>query len=498
MSDPFAHAGYRGQPRQKPDGENQKLSENELAPEPASVIFDVPHDLAAEQTVLGAMMRSKDFIADVVETIQPADYYRPAHELIHSAILSLYAAGEPADPITTAAELAKRGELARCGGATYLHSLVNGVRSIAAAGSMLDHVRETALRRRLIETALRIDQLAHSEAPIDHVLADCMAEILAVTSQQPAVDSLADVMEGTLDEIEAIGTSQTILGVPTGFEDLDKLTNGLRPGQLIVIASRPAMGKSTLALDILRSSAIHHGLPAVLFSTETGRNEVAMRLLSAEARVPLHHMRSGNMTNDGWTRLARRMPDVSEALLFIDDAPKLTLTEIRSKCRRLKQRNDIKLAVIDYVQLLDYGHRRFQSRYEEINEISRHLKILARELEIPIIALSQLNRGIEHRTDKRPQLFDLRDSGTLEDDADLVILLHREDAYEKESPRAGEADLIVAKHRAGPTATITVAFQGHYSRFVDFSPGTPVPHQQPAVPGNDEATTSAQPEPAGE
>lgn len=227
---------------------------------------------------------------------------------------------------------------------------------------------------------------------------------------------------------------------------------------------------STLALDFARACSIRHAMPSVIFSLEMGRNEIAMRLLSAEARVALHHMRSGSMTDEDWTRLARQMPGVTDAPLYIDDSPNLSMMEIRAKCRRLKQRNDLQLVVIDYLQLMQTGgSRRPESRQQEVSEMSRNLKLLAKELEVPVIALSQLNRGPEQRTDKKPMVSDLRESGSIEQDADMVILLHREDAYEKESPRAGEADLIVAKHRNGPTATITVAFQGHYSRFVDMA-----------------------------
>ncbi|NUP01511.1 MAG: replicative DNA helicase, partial [Nonomuraea sp.] len=258
------------------------------------------------------------------------------------------------------------------------------------------------------------------------------------------------------------------VGVPTGFQDLDQLTNGLHPGQMIVVAARPAIGKSTLGLDFARSAAIKHGMTTVIFSLEMSRNEITMRLLSAEARVALHAMRSGMMGDDDWTRLARRMSEVAEAPLFIDDSPNMSMMEIRAKCRRLKQRNDLRFVVIDYLQLMS-SPKKTESRQNEVSEISRAIKLLAKELEVPVIAISQLNRGPEQRTDKRPQVSDLRESGSIEQDADMVILLHREDAYERESPRAGEADLIVAKHRNGPTATVTVAFQGHYSRFVDMA-----------------------------
>jgi replicative DNA helicase len=259
-----------------------------------------------------------------------------------------------------------------------------------------------------------------------------------------------------------------MVGVPTGFVDLDALTNGLHPGQMIVIAARPAVGKSTIGLDFARAAAIRHQLATVLFSLEMSRNEITMRLLSAEARVPLHHMRAGQMTDDDWNRIARCTGEVSSAPLFIDDSPNMTMMEIRAKCRRLKQRHDLKLVIVDYLQLMSSG-KRVESRQQEVAEFSRALKLLAKELEVPVVAISQLNRGPEQRQDKKPLLSDLRESGSIEQDADMVILLHREDAYEKESPRAGEADFIVAKHRNGPTATITVAFQGHYSRFVDMA-----------------------------
>ncbi|MGI5456243.1 replicative DNA helicase [Streptomyces sp. CA-249302] len=431
-----------------------------------------PQDLDAEQSVLGGMLLSKDAIADVVEVIKGHDFYKPAHETIFQAILDVYAKGEPADPITIGAELTKRGEINKVGGASYLHTLVQTVPTAANAEYYAEIVHERAVLRRLVEAGTRITQMGYAaDDDVDEIVNRAQAEIYAVTEQRTSEDylPLGDIMEGALDEIEAIGSrSGEMTGVPTGFTDLDSLTNGLHPGQMIVIAARPAMGKSTLALDFARAASIKHNLPSVIFSLEMGRNEIAMRLLSAEARVALHHMRSGTMTDEDWTRLARRMPEVSSAPLYIDDSPNLSMMEIRAKCRRLKQRNDIKLVIIDYLQLMQSG-KRSESRQQEVSDMSRNLKLLAKELEVPVIALSQLNRGPEQRTDKKPQVSDLRESGSIEQDADMVILLHREDAYEKESPRAGEADIIVGKHRNGPTATITVAFQGHYSRFVDMA-----------------------------
>jgi replicative DNA helicase len=432
-----------------------------------------PQDTAAEQCVLGGMMLSKDAIADVVEVLRGPDFYKPAHQAVYDAIIDLYGRGEPADAVTVAAELSKRGDIARIGGAPYLHTLISSVPTAANAGYYAKIVQERAILRRLVEAGTRIVQLAYSTGDADDVVDQAQAEVYAVTERRASEDylRLSEIMEGALDEIDAINSrGGQLTGVPTGFADLDQLTNGLHPGQLVIVAGRPSLGKSALAVDFLRSAAIKHGLPSCIFSLEMGRNEITMRLLSAESRVPLHSMRSGTMTDQDWTRLARRMGEVSSAPLFIDDSPNMSLMEIRAKCRRLKQRHDLRLVIVDYLQLMS-SPRRVENRQQEVSEFSRSLKLLAKELDVPVVALSQLNRGPEQRADKKPQLSDLRESGSLEQDADVVILLHREDAYERESPRAGEADLIVAKHRNGPTATVTVAFQGHYSRFVDMAVG---------------------------
>lgn len=852
-----------------------------------------PHDMTAEQCVLGGMMLSKDAVSDVVEVLRSEDFYRPAHQVVFDAIIDLYARGEPVDPVTCAAELTKRNELQRSGGAPYLHTLISSVPTAANAGYYAKIVRERAILRRLIEAGTRIVQIGYGvDGEVDEAVDQAQAEIYNVTENRSSEDyhSLSEVMPGALDEIEAIGSrGGAMVGVPTGFTDLDGLMNGLHPGQLIIVAARPAVGKaldvnlplptpsgwttmgevkvgdeligadgqptrvvaatevmydrpcyevefsdgevivadaqhqwrtttralrrqqtehkaayywpkaardrvstaahaassdyithrhavdlvgaefryalhtqtrrlgrlgliektgdrntrrypgrvllgmlaeqvsrtklaaqrgthrsvttteriartlrcpgdgrpnhavavaapfqlphidlpidpyvlgawlgdgdsnggaitnfdpeiveriaaagvpvtrhktpgrygllglrrelrslgvldnkhiplmylrgseeqrrallagmldtdgfvsrigqiqlgfvnrslaedahelilslgyratmrtklvkgkrpetstyyminfttsdpvfhlrrkaerqrktvdpkarvryivdvrpvesvpvrcvevdnadhmylagrscipthnSTLGLDFTRAASLKNGMTSVIFSLEMSRNEITMRLLSAEARVPLHTMRSGLMSDDDWTRMARRMSEVAEAPLFIDDSPNMSMMEIRAKCRRLKQRHDLRLIVVDYLQLMTSG-KRVESRQVEVSEFSRSLKLLAKELELPVVAISQLNRGPEQRTDKKPMVSDLRESGSLEQDADVVILLHREDAYEKESPRAGEADLIVAKHRNGPTATVTVAFQGHYSRFVDMAP----------------------------
>lgn len=422
------------------------------------------------------MMQSKDAVADAVEVVRGEDFYRPAHELIHQAILDLYARSEPANPLAVAAELAKREKLDAVGGAGCLAALVQSASAGEDPSVLAERVRSTAVLRRTMLAGQRVVMLAAggTSESVGEIVKAAQAEILAATTpRHPAAParSLGEILEGALDEIEFLaGPSQGLTGLRTGFTDLDSLTGGLQPGRLIVIASRPAMGKSTLALDFLRSVSVRNSTPSVLFTLESGRNEVATRIVAAEARVPLHHIRSGRLQEDDWTRIARRMPEVSAAPLYIQDADCGTLIDVLAQCRRLHSRNGIGLIVVDGLHLLSHGTRPFASRCDETSEMARCLKLLAKELDVPVVAVCRLDRGPEQRTGERPVVSDLRESGALEDMADLVILLHRDDAYDKESPRAGEADLIVAKHRDGPIATVTVAFQGHYSRFVDFAP----------------------------
>nr|WP_211188649.1 replicative DNA helicase [Gordonia asplenii] len=711
-----------------------------------------PQDMAAEQSVLGGMMLSKDAIADVLEKLRPGDFYRPAHQAVYDAILELYGKGEPADAVTVAAELERAGELKRVGGAPYLHTLISTVPTAANAGYYAEIVAEKSILRRLVEAGTRIVQFGYAGGEgqdVAEVVDRAQAEVYEVTERRTAEDYvlLEELLQPTMDEIDSIASRGGIsLGVPTGFADLDRLTNGLHPGQMIIVAARPGVGKalaldtplptptgwttmgnvsvgqqlldahgrpttvvaatevmterpcyevefsdgsllvadeehqwaaevdgvrdvmttgvlrghvgkavvrntaplelphrhyvygpytvaalagmafddpeigmridaegpvdvmtlmadlggripfeylrgsiaqrrallaglldaraiveddgwitvpaatrhmtavvadlvaglgytyrvsatgwvrvdadddvftlhhkairhkelrrasgvrrivairpvdsvpvrcvqvdnpeamylagesmvpthnSTLAMDFLRSCSIHHGKTSAMFSLEMSKTEIVMRLLSAEAKIKLADMRSGSMTDDDWSRLARRMGEISEAPLFIDDSPNLTMMEIRAKARRLKQRHDLSLVVIDYMQLMTSG-KKVESRQQEVSEFSRSIKLLAKELEVPVVAISQLNRGPEQRTDKRPQVSDLRESGSLEQDADMVILLHRPDSIERDDPRAGEADIIVGKHRNGPTATITVAHQLHLSRFVDMARG---------------------------
>ena len=428
----------------------------------------MPHDDVAEQSVLGGMLLSKDAIADVVESLRASDFYKPAHETIYEAILSLYGHGSPADAITVADELKKRGELTRVGGASYIHTLIASVPTAANAQYYAEIVKEHAIMRRLIEAGTKIAQLGYAnETEVDALVDQAQAEIYAVTDGNAKEDyvSFSEALEATMREIDANSNRPDgVYGVPTDFIELDELTGGLHGGQMIVIAARPGVGKSTLALDIARSAAIHHHMATVFFSLEMSRTELAMRILSAEGKISMGRLKKGDLDTEGWTNLATLQGRIDSAPLFIDDSPNMTLMEIRAKCRRLKQRNDLKLVVLDYLQLMSSG-KKVESRQQEVSEFSRSLKLLAKELDVPVIALSQLNRGSEQRTDKRPMVSDLRESGSIEQDADMVILLHREDMYNPDSERVGEADMIIAKHRGGPTRTIPLAFSGKYSRF---------------------------------
>ena len=365
----------------------------------------------------------------------------------------------------------------------------------ANAGYYAKIILEHAIMRRLVEAGTKIVQLGYNaEGEVDDAVDQAQAEVYAVTERRTSEDyvQLSTILPQALDEIEAISKGGGAEGVMSGFRDLDLLTHGFHAGNMIVLAARPAMGKSTLGLDIARHAAIHENKCAVIFSLEMSKSEITMRMLSAEARVGLNSIRSGQLSDDDWAKLARRMGEISDAPLFIDDSPNLSMMEIRAKARRLKQRHDLKLIVIDYLQLMTSG-KRVENRQQEVSEFSRQLKLMAKELDIPVIAISQLNRGPEQRTDKRPQLSDLRESGSIEQDADVVILLHREDMYDQQN-RQGEADLHVAKHRNGPTRVIKVSAQLHFARFTDmaenpgagrdFTSSQPQDFDQPGSPGD--------------
>ena len=430
----------------------------------------LPNDMLAEQSALGGMLLSQEACAEVFESVKGSDFYAPKHELIFEAVATLFGKGEPIDVITVTDELMKQGNLVKAGSADYLRTLTSIVPTAANAAFYAKIVQEKATLRRLVEVGTKIAQLGYAnEGDVEDLVNEAQERVYQVGGASVTEDyvGLSTSIEAAINEIEsAQKRGGDMVGVPTGFIELDDLTHGFHPGQLIIVAARPAVGKSTIALDFARHAAVKANKPTIFFSLEMGRAEIAMRLLSAESNIQLQSMRKGTIGDNEWARLAQVRGQINDAPLYIDDSPNLTLVEIRAKCRRLAQRVGLKMVVIDYIQLMTSG-KKVESRQQEVSEFSRALKLLAKELQVPVIALSQLNRQAEQTKDKKPEISHLRESGSLEQDADVVILLHREGIGERDHPRAGEADIILAKQRSGPTGTVTVAFQGQYSRFMN-------------------------------
>ncbi|EIT88813.1 replicative DNA helicase [Parascardovia denticolens IPLA 20019] len=429
-----------------------------------------PHDSEAEKAVLGGMLMSKEAVGEVSEMIKSDDFYEPQNQMVYDTILDLYSASQPTDVIMTVNELTRNGRIEKVGGSEYVHSLVESVPTAANASFYANIVREQAILRNVIETGTKITQLGYSadgsEAEDIVNLAQAQAFELGTGNVRQDYRPFGDVADETLKQLDDIQQGNVQQGVKTGFRDIDSLTQGLQSGQMIVVAGRPAMGKSTLGVDFARSAALHQGLTTVIFSLEMNSTELAQRILAAETNIPLGALRKPDeITPERWGALNAAFDRLHDAPLYIDDSPNMSLMEIRAKCRRLKQTEDLKLVVIDYLQLMSSG-KKVESRQQEVSEFSRALKLLAKELEVPVVALSQLNRGSEMRQDKIPQLSDLRESGSIEQDADVVFLVHRPDFYNKED-RPGEADIIMAKHRNGPTDTFHLAFQGATSKFAD-------------------------------
>jgi replicative DNA helicase len=441
----------------------------------SAVDFDriPPQDIDAEMCVLGGMMMSKDAIAEVVETVRPEDFYRPAHETVYTVITELYGAGEPVDAITVSAELTKRGQLERVGGTGYLHDLISGVPTAANAGYYAAIVRDRAVLRRLVRAGTRIAELGYATdgRDVDDVVNAAQAEVYAVSEREQSQDylPLSGIVPDYLEELDlSASRNGALAGVPTGFAHLDQLTGGLHPGQMVILAARPGMGKSTLGLDFARSASVRHEVTSVIFSLEMSKQEITQRLIAAESGVRLQKIRHGDLTDEDWDRIVGRMDVVQKAPMFIDDSPNMSLMEIRAKCRRLKQRHNLGLVVLDYLQLMS-STGRFKDRHLEVSEFSRALKLLAKELSLPVVAISQLNRGPEMRSDKKPMMADLRESGSLEQDADVVILLHRPDKEKQDRPpgESEDAKMLIAKHRNGRTAELDVLFLGHLAKFAE-------------------------------
>ncbi|MEN9714258.1 MAG: hypothetical protein RLZZ164_922 [Actinomycetota bacterium] len=429
-----------------------------------------PSDLIAEQSTLGGMLLSTEAVAEAMEYVRGADFYSPKHEIIFNAALALFSRSEPVDAITVGDEIAKRGDIAKIGGRDYLHTLTSIVPTAANVAYYSRVVQEKATLRRLVEVGTRIAHMGYAaEGEVTDLVNTAQEDVFAVSRQGVGEDyaPLSTSIELAIEEMEnAQKRGGEMTGVPTGFAGLDELTHGLHPGQLVIVAARPAVGKSTLALDFARTAAITHRKPVVFFSLEMSKAEIAMRMLSAESKIYMQTLRKGSLSDNDWARLAAVRGEINDAPLYIDDSPNMTLAEIRAKCRRLSTQVGLQMVVIDYLQLMSSG-KKVESRQQEVSEFSRALKLLAKELGVPVIAISQLNRNSEKSDNKRPEISQLRESGSLEQDADVIILLHREAMGQKDHARAGEADIILGKQRNGPIGDIVVNFLGQYSKFED-------------------------------
>ncbi|MHB1499382.1 MAG: replicative DNA helicase [Acidimicrobiales bacterium] len=432
-----------------------------------------PHDLQAEESLLGAMLLSRDAISAAVEVCRGDDFYRPAHAHIFDAICSLYAQGEPADPVTVADELRRADLLEAAGGQGNLVALQANTPAIANAAQYGRIVQEHALLRRLIGVASEIAEMGYS-LPDDVIgtldKAEAMVFDVAERRVTDSLKPLRELLAASLDHLEALyNRGDSITGVPTGYLDLDERLSGLQPSSLVIVGARPSMGKTAFALGVAAHAATEKRQPVLFFSLEMGHLELTQRLLCSEARVDSSRMRNGRLLQSDWPKVVGAMGKLGEAPLFIDDNPNLTVMEIRAKARRLKSREGIGLIVVDYLQLMSTRSGSPEYRQLEVSEVSRGLKILARELKVPVVALSQLSRALEGRADKRPMLADLRESGSLEQDADVVLFIYRDEVYNKESPDKGTAEVIIAKHRNGPTGTVQLAFLDHLTRFANIA-----------------------------
>jgi replicative DNA helicase len=433
-----------------------------------------PHNLEAEESVLGSMMLSSEAIAAVVEVLSPEDFYRTAHRTIHESILSIYARGEPVDAITVVEDLKRRSVIEAVGGALSVYNLVESVPTPASAAYYARIVADNALLRRLIDASSQIMAKAYAVPEDPRKTADEAEGLMYAVSrhrEQENVVSARELVDESMAALEHIQQRDSrFAGVPTGFQDLDDLLSGLQKGNLIIVAARPGVGKSSFVTNLARNVAVDAGATVMMFSLEMSRFEIGMRLLCGEAKVPWDRVRSGRVATEEWTRLAEAAEVLHEAPLYIVDSGNVTIVDIRAKARRLRSsRQGLGVIIVDYLQLMS-GHSRFESRQQEVAEISRSLKLLAKELDIPVIAVSQLNRNPETRADKRPQLSDLRESGSLEQDSDIVMFIHRDDSDDRAEVK-GKADLIVAKHRNGPTATISLTFLPHITLFRNFAKG---------------------------
>lgn len=437
-----------------------------------SVAFDriPPHNLDAEQSVLGSMMMDQDAVLKAMEILRAEDFYRDAHKLIFQVILDLTDRNEPADLITVSEELRQRGALDKVGGVAYVASLANLVPTSANAEYYAKIVEEKAVLRSMISVSSRLAALGYeADEEIDSLInrAEQMVYDLAQRKTSKGFATMHEILMDTFDRIEYLYQNKgEVTGVPTGYAALDRMTSGLQPADLIIVAARPAMGKTALCLNIAQNAALRAGVPVAVFSLEMSAGQLVQRMLCSEAMIDQHKLRTGKLLETDWPKLVNAVGPLSRAPIFIDDNIGISVMEMRAKCRRLKSEHGLGLIIIDYLQLMQ-GGRRIESRQQEISEISRSLKGLARELNCPVIALSQLSRAAEQSQDKRPTLSHLRESGAIEQDADIVSFIYRDEYYHPDSEKKGIAEIIIAKHRNGPVGSVELGFLSEFTKFVN-------------------------------
>lgn len=432
-----------------------------------------PNDVEAEQAVLGSMLLDRDAVSSALEVLKPDDFYREENKLIFDAILNLYNRSEPIDLITVKDELISQGKFEVCGGLEYIADLPDKVPTTANVDQYIKIVEEKSILRSLIKTSNELVNLGYDQSlEVDEIIEKAEKNVfdLLQNRNQKGYTPIKDILVETVAQLEKLyNQKEHITGVPTGFADLDYKTAGLHGSELILVAARPAMGKTAFALNIATNVAVRAKVPVAIFSLEMSKEQLVSRVLSSEAMIDSNKLKTGKMEEEDWIKLSEGLEPLSEAEMYIDDTPGISITEIRAKCRKLKLEKDIGLVVIDYLQLISgSGNRKNGSREQEISEISRSLKILAKELNVPVIALSQLSRAPEQRKDDhRPMLSDLRESGAIEQDADIVMFLYRDDYYNPDSENKNIAEVILAKHRGGSTGTVELLWLGSFTKFAN-------------------------------
>ena len=430
-----------------------------------------PHDLEAEQAIIGSMLTDRDAVISAIEILKEEDFYREDNKIIYSAILNLYNRAEPIDIITLKSELKSMGKFEAVGGLEYIVQLPDKVPTTSNVEQYIKIVEEKSMLRALIKTADELITLGYDPTQeVEQVIDIAEKKIFQVMQKknQKGYSSIKDILVDTFTQLEQLyNQKESITGVPTGFVDLDYRTSGLHNSDLILVAARPAMGKSAFALNIATNAAVRAKVPVAVFSLEMSKEQMTNRILCSEAMVDSAKVRTGKIDDDEWAKLAATSGELSEAGIYIDDTPGISIMEIRAKCRKMKLEKNIGLVVIDYLQLVQGSNKKGGSREQEIAEISRSLKILAKEIDVPVIALSQLSRAPEQRIDHRPMLSDLRESGSIEQDADIVMFLYRDDYYNEDTEKKNIAEVIIAKHRSGATGTVELLWLANYTKFAN-------------------------------